>query len=276
MDFVTEDSEDGVDDVTELVPEVEGDRIEFCIPRHQKGQFEAPAPASEFVPDWYKQLEVWMEGDENTSFQMTVAGCRPFFDSMNFGYVVPTPQEFHMEVTADGEDWQANWEGDFDTLGKHSLEQIGGEMFPADIVAVVKFHNPWLIRTPPGYSTLFMPVLNRPSLPFTPFSGVVDTDKYHNQINFPAMWFEKGFDEKIPAGTPLVQAIPFERDSVLGKSIRRTMTNEEQEVMNLTSRRVNRTNKFYSGEIWCPKKGERDVTNEPDTEAPEGSELEDE
>jgi hypothetical protein len=179
-----------------------------------------------------------------------------------------------MTVDVDLDVWEATWQGDWDAMGSHPLEQVGGDMFPVDSSIIVKFNNPWMVRTPPGYSTLFMPVLNRPELPFATFSGIVDTDKYHNLINFPALWTEAGFDEKIEAGTPIVQAIPFERDSVLGESIRRTQTEEETEIGRLTSRRVDKTNKFYADEIWQTKVGERDVTEHPDTEPPEGAELE--
>jgi hypothetical protein len=273
MDFENVDDEDGIADLLDVVPEVDEDRIEFTVPEGHKGQFEAPAPASEFLPSWYKQLERWMDGDETTSFQMTVAGCRPFFDAINFGWVIPTPVDIMMTADDDLDEWEASWNGDYDAMGSHPLEQIGGKMFPGDSAIIVKFNNPWLVRTPPGYSTLFMPVLNRPELPFHTFSGVVETDKYHNTINFPALWTESGFDEKIEAGTPVVQAIPFKRDSVLGESIRRTQSEDEEDLNALTGRKVSRTTGFYSGEVWEAKEGERDVTNHPDVEAPEGTEL---
>lgn len=274
MEFKNVEDEPGISDVASLAPEVEEHRIEFSVAKDQRGQFAPPAPASEFLPSWYKQLEVWMESGQDTTFKISVAGCRPFFDSINFGWVIPTPVDILMTVDEDLDVWEATWQGDWKAMGSHPLEQVGGDMFPVDSSIIVKFNNPWMVRTPPGYSTLFMPVLNRPELPFATFSGIVDTDKYHNLINFPALWTEAGFDEKIEAGTPIVQAIPFERDSVLGESIRRTQTEEETEIGRLTGRRVEKTNKFYADEIWQTKVGERDVTEHPDTEPPEGAELE--
>jgi hypothetical protein len=42
---------------------------------------------------------------------------------------------------------------------------------------------------------------------------MVDTDKYPKEVNFPAVWHTPNFDDIIPAGTPLVTAIPFKRNS---------------------------------------------------------------
>ena len=42
-------------------------------------------------------------------------------------------------------------------------------------MTVLKFVNPWVVKTPPGYSALFVPPLNRIETPFTFFSGVVET-----------------------------------------------------------------------------------------------------
>ena len=82
---------------------------------------------------------------------------------------------------------------------------------------IIKILSPWLIKTPPGYSCLFVPPLNHVNLPFRPLSGVVDTDKYSKlPINFPSIPQEipeKQQTKIIPAGTPIVMVIPFKRES---------------------------------------------------------------
>ena len=42
-------------------------------------------------------------------------------------------------------------------------------------------------------------------------SGVVDTDKYISEVNFPAVWLTDNADVTLTPGTPLVQVIPFKR-----------------------------------------------------------------
>jgi hypothetical protein len=41
----------------------------------------------------------------------------------------------------------------------------------------------------------------------------VDTDTYNGGINFPFVLNDPTFEGLIPAGTPMVQVIPFKRDS---------------------------------------------------------------
>ena len=62
----------------------------------------------------------------------------------------------------------------------------------------MKFHNPWSVRTPPGWSCLIAPPLNRPSPVVQILSGVVGV-------------------HVIEKGTPLAQVIPFQRHELAGE-----------------------------------------------------------
>jgi hypothetical protein len=48
-----------------------------------------------------------------------------------------------------------------------------------------KIINPWKIKTPKGYSCLFVSPLNNSDDRFSIISGIVDTDTFPNEINFP-------------------------------------------------------------------------------------------
>ena len=91
----------------------------------------------------------------------------------------------------------------------HYSYQIKGS--PDEHKAIVKFHTMWCVRTSPGYSCLFIPPLNRHS-DFTVFSGVIDTDKFYQQISPPAVFTRPDGNFIIPKGTPIVQVIPFRRE----------------------------------------------------------------
>jgi len=77
---------------------------------------------------------------------------------------------------------------------------------------IPKINNPWAVETPGGYSCLFTPPLNNEDSPIIPFSGIVDTDSYSAPVNFPFQ-LKEGFRGLIPAGTPLIQVLPFKRES---------------------------------------------------------------
>jgi len=58
--------------------------------------------------------------------------------------------------------------------------------------------------------------------------GLVDTDKYPKEVNFPAAWLVPDYDDSILAGTPLVTVIPIKRDSFNNKKAKvRKMTQKE-------------------------------------------------
>jgi hypothetical protein len=65
---------------------------------------------------------------------------------------------------------------------------------------------------------LFIHPLNSGDTPFHSFSGIVDTDKHPVTVNFPFL-IRKDFEGNIPAGTPMIQVIPFKRDKWESKVI---------------------------------------------------------
>jgi hypothetical protein len=76
-----------------------------------------------------------------------------------------------------------------------------------------KFINPWAIKTPKGYSSLFIPPVHGSNKYFQILEGIVDTDKYDNPVNFPFVLKDVNFEGLIPAGTPVAQIIPIKRSS---------------------------------------------------------------
>jgi hypothetical protein len=161
-----------------------------------------PFSSSRFVPDWYRK----MKGvDEQI---ITVKKCVPFLDALTSGYMIPLP----MDVTWDSERKDFNSDGKIMVNSDHAAVQTHEVVLPTGFNPQPhKWINSWHIKTPKGYSTLFIHPLNRLDLPFYSFSGVVDTDRHPLIINFPFV-LQEGFEGTIPAGTPVIQAIPFKRD----------------------------------------------------------------
>jgi len=106
-----------------------------------------------------------------------------------------------------------------DDFGVHNQVQLPKNWHKAAGENAGKFINKWLIKTPPGYSCLFIKPMNRVETRFDIIAGIVDTDDYVNTINFPFILNKKDEQFLIKKGEPMVQVIPFKRNSwiVTGK-----------------------------------------------------------
>ena len=102
------------------------------------------------------------------------------------------------------------------TLESHGWQQVGDlcdlKRFSLGMV-LMKFINPWIIKTPEGWSTIFKNPPNEWSNDICLIEAIVDTDTYHSYVNLPYVWTgnQKG-EWLIPRGTPLLQVIPFKRE----------------------------------------------------------------
>jgi len=183
-----------------------------------EGVFDPPAPAASFLPEWYKQQPGYTDGKRSIgndgNYNHTVKHCMPALDAMTAGYIIPLPQDIEVVSNPDGSP-TVQWPSDtFKQISTHSPDQVSSLPLDTEMWDPIawKFHNPWIIKTPHGYSCLFVQPMWHEELPFRCFSGVVDTDTYHVQpVNFPLV-FRRGFRGSIDMGTPMIQVIPFRRE----------------------------------------------------------------
>jgi hypothetical protein len=210
----------------------------------------SPQPAAKHVPDWYKSLESYVGGmkvppvENAGGTSATIKRCMPVFDAITSGYIIPTyvdvfvtqrpappnPNNVDTQNTVPYYQWPSK-----DPIQFHPVQQAPNH--PArkglpDEVGYPKWSNPWGIKTPPGYSCLFVQPFHRDSI-FTILPGIVDTDSYSSPVNFPFTLNDWKFEGLIPAGTPMVQVIPFKRD-VWKMSIGSEKELKEQNDINLT------------------------------------------
>ena len=171
------------------------DRPDLDIPK--------PVPTSKVIPEWFRGMSGVYDGIES------VKKCMPVLDALTAGYVIPVPGD----VVFDPNSKKFLSTSSVPIVTSHHATQtadvkISDEYDPQPW----KWSNHWYIKTPPGYSTLFIHPLNRDDLPFHSFTGIVDTDKHPIVINFPFV-LKKDFEGTIKAGTPMIQIIPFKRDN---------------------------------------------------------------
>lgn len=180
--------------------------IEFHAKGHER--FPVPYPAARNIPDWYKKLAVEVDGPAGES-NRTIKRCVPFLDAMSCGYIIPLTGDITFTTDPVG-NLSFEVEATANLIETHGPVQYAGTPFAAALI--VKFINLWLIKTPPGYSTLLVQPMNRFAIPFMMLSGLVDTDYYYREIHFPAICqLPRNSKYVMKRGTPLMQAIPFPR-----------------------------------------------------------------
>src|SRR5690242_3311660 len=176
--------------------------IEFYGDERALRDFPHPYPAAQSVPEWLKDMTMAM-GDEPT-----IKRCPPFLQAITAGYILPLATDCHFTCDANG---KLGVRSEFSLVEAHFPTQYASSPFRN--AAVVKFLNPWLVKTPPGYSTLFCAPMNRFETPFAMLCGIVETDTFYREVHFPAIsTLRQNSSFTLPKGAPLMQAIPIKRE----------------------------------------------------------------
>lgn len=192
--------------------------LTFRCPAELAGLLPKPVPAVQGLPDWFKAMPQKAFNALAHADEQTVKRCPPFIDAMTYGFLIPLACDLKVE------NGEFSWDFDLppgnrvsfprSPIGFHDASQaVGTPLFDADRF-LIKFNNFWTIEAPAGYSVLFTHPVNRPELPFTTLTGLVDCDLYYdNWVHFPAHWHDLGFSGVLPKGTPVAQCIPVKRES---------------------------------------------------------------
>jgi hypothetical protein len=179
-----------------------------------------PTPAIKNTPDWYKRQPASVRDDEflpKGELSSTIKRCMPIFDAMTAGYIIPFPCDVYIDATNPAKiEFSVPLtmkQFSNDMFAVHAPEQY--DHYPID---TNKYHKQlfrimpfWAVKTPEGYSTLFMHPLHKDHLPFLAIQGFIDTDKFITDGHL-SILVEKDFKGVIKQGTPLVQVIPFKRE----------------------------------------------------------------
>ena len=185
-------------------------KIRFtCIDPNFVDIWPHPKPATKFITDAYKKLERYSGGN---LLKGTVKTCMPFLDSMTAGYIIPFDQDYLIDAVENDFVVIPSTKKEEDT-GEHPNTQLPTEWHKGAGEKAGKFINKWLIETPPGYSCLFIHPMNRVEERYKIIEGIVDTDSYMNTIHFPFILKEWNKQTLLKKGDPMVQVVPFKRES---------------------------------------------------------------
>ena len=192
--------------------------LTFRCPAGLQDILPPPLPATLGLPDWYKSMPSQAYNALTANTGETIKRCPPFVDAMTTGFLIPLICDVRVE------NGEFTWDHDLppggevnyvrSPIGFHDASQVAGTPLSEPDRYVIKFHNLWTIEAPEGYALLFTHPVNRFDLPFTTLTGLVDSDRYHdNWIHFPARWHDMSFSGVLPKGTPVAQCIPVKRET---------------------------------------------------------------
>jgi len=226
-----------------------------------------PEPSTLNIPKWYKDLTHTVE-------KGTVKGCMPFLDTLTAGYVLKMPLDYHLQhnVKREGQrstfgttsvprdinneltkDLNLNRE----SANIHPIEQLSKGCPYVQKNKDLNFHkilNPWIIKTPPGYSCLFLPPMNNQDDRFSVIPGIVDTDCHPTEINFPIVVNGDKYpalDTIIKIGTPYVQIIPFKREKWKMKIESENKQKKDETALSFGSKVINTyKTKWWNKKSW--------------------------
>lgn len=175
-------------------------------------------PAYSELPDWYKSSNSYVGDIRDKNFlekRMSIKKCIPVLDYMTTGINLYLPfsifvyGKYPERSITDNVD-KNNMCG----LSHHTAEQV--QNFPVDKSydpQPLKIDFPYVIKTPREYSSIYIQPINEyyDSLMFP--RGLVNTDNYDNQVNFP-FFIKKDFEGVIPAGTHFMSVFFIKRDEL--------------------------------------------------------------
>ncbi|MDX1747781.1 MAG: hypothetical protein R3324_17755, partial [Halobacteriales archaeon] len=93
--------------------------IEFVCHGKDYDQVPEPLPAAREIPEWYRDLETTFDDGKST-----VKLCRPFFDALTTGWIVPLATDVDVEATEAG-DVQFDYDYEIPLVHSHGAGQMG-------------------------------------------------------------------------------------------------------------------------------------------------------
>jgi hypothetical protein len=230
--------------------------IEFYCHPELEGIIPEPRAAVKHLPEWFKDLPPTVN-DGRDAFgnkNMSAKKCLPLLDGMSLGFIIPLAGDLHVRSNYNNSQFEITNPPGLKVCDFHDADQVGGpNAIKPNHGNPLKFLNRWIVKTAPGWSSLFISPLNNFEQPFTCMAAMVDTDVYPKEVNFPAVWHVPDADIHIPAGTPLVTVIPIKRDSFDRKANVRKMTDKELKEIDKISRRQNTRTHHYTYELRVKK-----------------------
>jgi len=186
-----------------------------------------PYPAKEYLPEWFKDMPSYNNPPGYSKNFLSVIGgassttakmCTPMYDTFTTGYIIPLHTDLEVRIL-NGQP-TIHWRTKVVPVERHgggnymnnTLGNTGLTVPDGYSPIVFKWMNGWDFKTPKGYSCLVTDPYANENSPFKAIGAIIDTDKLSLSV-LPPFWIKEGFEGIVEKGTPMVQVIPFKRES---------------------------------------------------------------
>jgi len=175
-------------------------------------------PAAEFIPEKFNKMPAVLKKEEHARDNMySVKICPGLQDYIGHGYVIPAWCDMEFKID-DNNHPHLTYSDPSLKHAVHYPEQVGDFLdtkFP--IRTPVKLDNPWFTYTKKDWSIMYLPMHFHENPYFEAIPGVSDHDRGPGRSPLNIM-LKTNKDFTIKQGTPLVQMIPFKRQTVTARS----------------------------------------------------------
>lgn len=185
-----------------------------------------PVLAKDYVPDWWKRSK----GTEckGGALSDTLRMCPAMDDLLKIGwyYVINYDVEIQCNDHEYGPNRSRKWKSvtpyQYNNSASHPhIQQTWDQCNHSHhrkTTDSFKFVSDWGVKTPIGYSCLYIDPFLHNNENFTLWPGVIDTDKFSSNTDNAPMIFLPKIDKSfiIKKGTPVAQLIPFKREEWVG------------------------------------------------------------
>lgn len=212
-------------------------KIEFIIDDPKALEMWPVKPAKDYLPDWYSNLP---PAKDNYTFEenvhTSIRSCLPVGDFLTSGYILFNVWEtrifeeivnfkptMRILTAKSGPSEKKQFKDNENSDRKQGLYSNNNlDIYSEDECPIhkgkkknknyFKMTTEWSIKTPNGYSCLVMQPFYLFEERYTILPAIIDTDQYPKKI--PVVGYLNNCNElRLPAGVPLLQVIPFKRDT---------------------------------------------------------------
>jgi len=197
------------------------DKIIKFWPGNPEEKSEPPVPARTIIPKWYKDITLYNRSNSPADAKiinydqgvdgsaLSVKTCGPFYDAMSAGYQYVLPEDITVTINENGTP-SITWESENFFINR--LPDVEIPIPPFYHPVAFSFRMIYGIELPKGSSVLVTQPMNRFDLPFWIPSGIVDADTKFAPLDI-RLFLKRDFEGIVSKGTPIMQVIPFTRES---------------------------------------------------------------